>query len=127
MKNLFFLLSVLVLLCGCKRKKPSLSGDEPVQVEDFIASFSLAKPPYEVSDSNLLKKDMDSLLISYPVFTQFVPDTILALYFGKNAKPKIYPLKRVEGDNQETYLFVKSVLGVKRIAYILVFDRKQKF
>lgn len=127
MKNLLLFLIAFIVLAGCKRKKPSLSGDDPVQVEDFIASFSLTKPPFEITDATLNRKENDSLLISYIIFTQFVPDTVLTKVFGKNAKPKIYPLKRVEADNQETYLFAKAVLGEKKAGYILGFDKKKQF
>jgi len=127
MKHWLFIIIAFTLLAGCKRKKPSLSGDEPVQVEDFIESFSLTKPPFEIAESTLNKKENDSLLISYIIFTQFVPDSVLSKVFGKNAKPKIYPLKRVEVDKQETYLFAKAVLGEKKAGYILGFDKKKKF
>lgn len=127
MKYLLFIIIAFIVLTGCKRKKPSLSGDEPVQVEDFIESFTLTKPPFEIADTMLNKKEKDSLFISYVIFTQFVPDTVLTKVFGKNAKPKIYPLKRVEVDNQETYLFAKAVLGEKKVGYILGFDKKKQF
>lgn len=125
-KGLFIVLAV-ALLAGCNRKKPSLSGEEPVEVEDFIASFTLVKPPYEMTDSLLRKKENDSALISYKVFTQFVPDTVLSKIFGKNAKPKIYPLNRVEVKDRESYLFAKAVLAEKRVGYILCFDDKNVF
>jgi len=122
-----FILAAFALLAGCKRKKPSLSGDEPVDVTDFIESFELVKPPFEMADSTLKKKEKDSTLISYKVFTQFVPDTVISKIFGKNARPKIYPLKRVELKDKETYLFTKAVLGEKRVGYILCFDKENKF
>ena len=127
MKHLLFILIAFIFLAGCKRKKPSLSGDGPVQVEDFIESFSLTKPPFEIADSTLNRKEKDSLFISYIIFTQFVPDTVLTKVFGANAKPKIYPLKRVESDNEETYLFAKAVLGEKKIGYLLGFDKSKQF
>src|SRR6188474_1144070 len=101
LKKYSLFLFFIILLVACKSKKPSLSGDEPVEIEDFIEFFPDTKLPYQVADSTLLKKEKDSLLISYKVFTQFVPDTILHKIFGKNAKPKIYPMGKVEGD--ETY------------------------
>src|SRR5690348_17096887 len=88
-------LFVLLLLCfsGCKSKKASLSGDDPVEVSDFIGFFPDRDLPYSFADSTLLKKDNDSLLISQTVFTQFVPDSILTRLFGKS-KPKLYPMGR---------------------------------
>jgi hypothetical protein len=115
----------LVWLAGCKSKKASLSGDEPVEISDFIEFFPDTKLPYQVADSTLLKKEKDSLLISYVVFTQFVPDSILSQVFGKAAKPKIYPLAKIRGD--ETYLFAKAIAGNKRAALVLGFDKKNQF
>jgi hypothetical protein len=116
----------LFLLAQCKSKKPvSLSGEEPVEVSDFINFFPEKKLPYQMADSTLLKKEKDSLLISYKIFTQFVPDSILSKVFGKNVKPKIYPLARAAGE--ETYLFVKAITADKKVGYILAFDKKNTF
>ena len=116
---------VILLAASCKSKKASLAGDEPVEIVDFIEFFPDINLPYQVADSNLLKKEKDSLLISYKVFTQFVPDTILNKIFGKNAKPKIYPMGKAKGE--ETYLFAKTLSGDKRTALILSFDKKNQF
>jgi hypothetical protein len=59
------------------------------------------------------------------VFTQFVPDSVLQKIFGKTAKPKIYPLGKVEGG--ETYLFAKALSAEKRTALLLAFDKKDQF
>ena len=80
--------------CGGNKKKPSLSGTDEVTMSDFIESFALIDPPYELKDSALNKKENDSLLIANKIFTQFVPDSVLAKVFGKNAKPKIYTGKK---------------------------------
>ncbi|MEO5563148.1 MAG: hypothetical protein ABIR18_06935 [Chitinophagaceae bacterium] len=113
-------------MAACKSKKPSLSGEDPVDVEDFIDFFPDAKLPYKFADTSLLKKDNDSLLISHKVFTQIVPDSILARTFGKNSKLKIYPMARVKGKT-ETYLFVKVIGGDKRAAYALGFNKDDEF
>ena len=84
-----FLLFVLIVMLACKSKKTNLSGEDPVEVSDFIQFFPDVKLPFQVADSNLLKKENDSLLISYKVFSQFVPDSITTSIFGKNVKPKI--------------------------------------
>lgn len=120
--GLFFLVIVMI---ACKSKKVTLSGDEPVEVDDFIEFFPEAALPFEVADSTLLRKENDSLLISHAVFTQFVPDSILVEFFGKNTKPKIYPL--VKATAEETYLFVKAQAGNKRSALVLAFDKKNQF
>ena len=119
------LLFVVILIIACKSKKVSLSGDEPVEVSDFIEFFPDVKLPFLVADSNLLKKEKDSLLISYNVFTQFVPDSVVGKIFGNNAKPKIYPMGKSEQD--EKYLIAKALSGNKRVALLICFDKKNQF
>lgn len=123
---LIVILGFLVVSCN-EKKKPSLSGDEPVAVEDFISAFEPVKPTYEITDSIFSGKDADSLLISYKVFTQFIPDSVLSKAFGKNVKPKIYMMNRVEAEGQETYLFVKAMNANKKKLFILCFDKEKKF
>ncbi len=119
------LLFVVILMIACKSKKVSLSGDEPVEVSDFIEFFPDVALPFQVADSNLLKKENDSLLISYKVFTQFVPDSIVTKFFGKNVSPKIYPMGKAEQD--EKYLFAKALSGSKRTALLICFDKQDQF
>lgn len=128
LKRLVFLLLMSSLLLGCKsKKKPSLSGDEPVEVADFIDFFKPLTLPYQYADTSLLKKEKDSLLISYKNFTRFIPDTVLSKLYGKGTKPKIYALGRTEVPKAGTYLFVKTVNGEKRLLFILSMDRQQQF
>ncbi len=127
-RNYFFLLLALLVLDGCKgKKKPSLSGDEPVEISDFIEFFPKPSLPFQLTDSVWKKKDKDSLLISYKVFTQFVPDTLLQKIFGKTTKPRIFPLGKVEVPDAETYLFAKILSGEKKAVFVLSFDKKQQF
>ena len=126
-RYLVFLMMIGYLCCGCgNKKKPSLSGTEKIEVSDFIESFELIKPPYEVRDSSLNRKESDSLLISNAVFSQFVPDSVLTIVAGKNSKPKIYLGKRVKIET-ETYLFSKIIAGNKKAVIVLCFDKKDKF
>jgi hypothetical protein len=126
-KNYFLLTVVLAVLAGCKNKKPSLSGEDPVEVGDFIEFFPSKNLPYQVTDTTLLKKDKDSLLINYKVFTQFVPDSLLSKVFGKGVKPKIYPMGKTITEDGETYLFAKTISGNKRTAFIFSFDKKDQY
>lgn len=119
---LFF--SSVGLLCTSK-KKPSLSGEEPVAIEDFIDFFEEWKTPVHLEDTFLLKKDFDSLRISREVLTQFVPDSVLNKLLGAKAKPRFYALAKLP--LSETYLLVKTVAGNKRNVLLLAFDRKNEF
>jgi hypothetical protein len=125
----YILLAATILMIGsCKsKKKPSLSGQDPVEVGDFIEFFQPVKLSYTITDSIFKKKDRDSLLIAYEVFTQFVPDSILTPVFGKQAKVKVYPAGKVPVKDQGNYLFVKTVAGDKKAAYILYFNAKEQF
>ncbi len=126
----FFLIlfAALAILAGCRqKKKPSLSGDEPVEVSDFIEFFQPVNLSYQISDTVLQRKEKDSLLISYKVFTQFVPDSVLSKVYGKGVKPKIYALGKAAVPKAETYLFVKTVTNDKKAVFILGFDNKQQF
>lgn len=126
LQRYFLLLFSLTLIAGCKSKKASLSGEDPVAVSDFIDFFPEKKLPFQVSDSTMLRKEKDSLLISYKVFTQFVPDSILTRIFGKGGRPKMYPLGKVKGGD-DTYLFLKAVAGENRTAFVLGFDKADQF
>jgi hypothetical protein len=127
-KNYLILLLALAVMTGCKHKKKlSLSGDEPVEVGDFIEFFQPLRLPYQFSDTVFRNKEKDSLLISNKVFTQFVPDSVLNKVFGKGVKPRIYPAGRVEVPKAETYLFVKAIAAEKKAVLLLVFDKKKQF
>ncbi|MBC7828599.1 MAG: hypothetical protein H7122_12685 [Chitinophagaceae bacterium] len=126
LKYLFLLLSAVILLC-CKSKKPDLQADEVVEVEDFIAFFPELALPFKITDSGLFKKQSDSSIIGYKVFTQFVPDSILTKDFGKSENPVLYSLGRAQEKGRETYLFVKAVQSKKRVAYLVCFDKKNNY
>ncbi|MEO7922375.1 MAG: hypothetical protein ABIR30_01760 [Chitinophagaceae bacterium] len=127
-RKYIILLIALSILAGCKqKKKPALTGEEPVAFADFIGFFQPVQLSYQLSDSILKKKEKDSLAISYKVFTQFVPDSLISKVFGKGVKPKLYPLGRVEVPKAETYLFVKTVTNDKKAVFILSFDKNQQY
>lgn len=126
-RYLTYLLVAFYLLSACgSKKKPSLSGTDEVVISDFIESFELIKPPVEITDTSLNKKENDSLLIANKIFAQFIPDSVLTKVLGKNAKPKIYMGKRVEIE-KETYLFVKAIAAEKKASLVLCFDEDNEF
>ncbi len=127
-KKFTLLLFIFALMTGCRhKKKVSLSGEEPVEVSDFIEYFRPLPLSYQVGDTLFSKKGKDTLLISYKIFTQFVPDSILSKIFGKETKPKIYALGKAEVPGAETYLFVKTMTNDRKAVLILAFDNKQRF
>jgi hypothetical protein len=127
-KKIFILFFVLLFMAGCKgKKKPVLSGEEPVAVTDFIDFFQPVSVPYQLSDSILPRKEKDSLLISNKIFAQFIPDSVLNKVYGKGVKPKIYALGKAAVPGAETYIFVKTVSSDKRAVFIISFDKKLQF
>ena len=128
LKQFLLLLLGALLLAGCKpKKKPILSGEYPVEVSDFIEFFQPLSLSYQVGDTILDKKDKDSLLISYKIFTEFVPDSVLRKVFGKGIKPKIYAIGKAAVPKAETYLLVKTVTPAKKVLFILAFDKKEQY
>ena len=126
-RNYFILVTALILLAGCKsKKKPSLSGEEPIEVSDFIDFFPDKSLPYQFGDTTLNKKEKDSLLINYKIFTQFIPDSFTTRVFGKGVKVKIYPMGKVKGSGSENYLFAKAVSGDKKVAFVFAFNKKDQ-
>lgn len=126
---IFLLLPSLFWLFSCShhKKKLSLSGNEKVDAADFIGFFTPLPLPAQFSDSMLLKKEKDSLLISYNVFTQFVPDTALARVCGKGIKPKIYPLGKTAISGDVIYILTKMVTADRKLMLVSAFNAKRQF
>ncbi|MFT3824717.1 MAG: hypothetical protein QM731_12385 [Chitinophagaceae bacterium] len=126
-KYLLILLPFFILFVACKGgKKTSLKDDDKVDVADFISFFPDMALPVRLADTSL-KKQNDSALIGYRVFTQFVPDSVLSNVFGKGVHPKLYAIGKTAEKGKETYLFFKAVSGSKRAGYMACFDDKQKY
>lgn len=127
LKYLILLLSAGILL-SCKSKKPDLKNDdEIVEIADFIDFFPETPLPFKISDSGLIKKQNDSALVAYKIFTQFIPDSILIADFGKAAKPALYALGKTKEKGRETYLLVKAEQAKKRVAYLACFDKNNSY
>lgn len=131
MRLLWNILAICILLGlqACKDKKPDLSGDEPVSVNDFLDYFPRLNPPFQAEDTSLMRKAKDTLLISGKIFRQFVPDSVAARYIGADTKAdkknRIYALGSITGE--ETYLFTKIVRADKQLILLMAFDKKKQF
>ncbi len=124
---LLILLSALVV--SCKSKKVSLSGndDGEVTIPELMEFFQPLKTPWEVTDTILRRKEAETAVINYKLFTRLVPDTILTRYFGKDTKPHLYAIGKIKVPKAETYLFVKGAVKDRKILFLLAFDRKDHF
>ena len=108
-RTYLLLLATLAVLAGCKhKKKPSLSGEDPVEVNDFIDFFPEVKLPFQFADTDLVKKDPDSLRISFKVFSEFVPDSSISRVFGKGVKPQFFPMGKVTASKEENIILKNS-------------------
>ena len=125
-KFLTICVATLVLL-ACKSRKKDLSGEEPVDVNDFIEFFQELPLPYSIADTQINRKLPDSLLISTKILSQFVPDSVYSNDYGKNTHPKFYALGKIEEKDKETYLLIKAATLARQMAYIICFDKEKKF
>jgi len=126
MKNSWLLAIVLLFLLSCKSKRTTLTDDQAVSSEEFVEFFPSLSLPLHIADSSFRKKLNDSTLVGYKVLTQIIGDSILRRQFG-DARPKIYPIGRVEVKKAETYVFIKAIAGNKKAAYALAFDKGNEF
>jgi len=127
--NKFLLLIVLTcLIFSCKSKPTSLSGDdEKVDGHDFVEFFLPLKLPWQATDTILRRKEAEGSLISYKVFTQLIPDNVLTKLFGKELKPKLYAIGKVNVPKSESYLFIKATTASRKALYIVCFNRQNNF
>ena len=128
MNKCLLLILVPLLLFSCKSKKVSLAvNDEQVNISDFLEFFQPLRLPYGVTDTILRRREPETALVNYKLFTRFVPDSVLTHLFGKEAHPHLYAIGSVRVPKAETYLFVKGTLKDRRAMYVIVFGRKDRF
>jgi len=115
--------------CGEKKKK-TLSGDDPVTVQDFLEFYPEKTLPFAYGDTIFNKRPGDSLLISYKVISQFIPDSVLSKIVAKGQQKspaKYYPLARIKGRTKDVYLFTNAFIGTKKISFVSAFGNDGKF
>ncbi len=121
-KYLVALLFMAVLL-SCKEKK-KIAANENGQVQDILNAYKELKLPFSVTDSTM-QNIADTSTISYPFFTQYVPDTIFNKPFGKDRKLTIHPIGKIQVKNKETYLTTFVSSKKDSAIYLLVFNNKK--
>jgi hypothetical protein len=128
MKKYLLLVVLPALLFSCKSKKVSLAeNDDKVDTHDFVEFFQPLRLPYQVTDTLLRRKEPETSIIHYKLFTRLIPDTVLTRYFGKENKPRLYAIGKIKVPDNETYLFVKATTKERKALYILCFDKKNRF
>lgn len=123
-----YAIACLLIMAGiaCKNDKVSLSGDSPVEMKDFMEAFPTVALPFKIADSNMVKL-ADTTRISYPIFTEFIPDTVLTALYGKNAKKMlIHPVAKIEKE-QEIYLLANLKVNGKTALFVFLFNNENKY
>lgn len=116
---------LFLFLLACGDSNTSLSGDAPVDKEDFVAAFPDIKLPKTFHDSGLARIG-DTTTISYAVFTQFVPDSAFRSVMGDAGKAAIKPVGKIQSD-EELYLLAKLVQNKQYTLGVFVFDNDNRY
>jgi len=128
MPKCLLLIVLPVIMLSCKEKKVSLAtNDEKVNISDFLEFFQPLKPPYQVTDTILKRKEPEASVINGRLFARFVPDSVTGKLFGKEGHPHLYAIGKVGVPDAEKYVFVKATAGNRRALFLLVFDKKDHF
>ncbi|HYK43982.1 MAG TPA: hypothetical protein VEV83_02375, partial [Parafilimonas sp.] len=122
-----FAISLVIISClGCKNQADELSGDKPVKPENFLKAFPFLKTPLVISDTGLIHFG-DTTNISYSVFSQFIPDSVLAAQLGaQSQKAIIHPVGAIRNDDND-YLLAKFTLAKKNKLVVFVLSTDHKF
>jgi len=116
---------IFMLFLACKNEKIDFSGDVPLKAEEFITAFPKITGSFLIADSNIVKK-ADSTRIGYKALKQFVPDSALAAYFGKDKKTIIKPVGIIEKE-KENYLLINFTRQKKTTCVVFVTDKKLQY
>jgi len=102
MRNGYYIL-LCCLILACADKKPDLTGNTPLTINDFNKVFKAASLPVTISDSNI-NRFTDTLIIGRKALAQFVPDSVVEDIIGiKDKKALLHPIIRIEKE-EEYYL-----------------------
>jgi hypothetical protein len=125
MRNGYYILLTCLIL-ACAEKKPDLTGNTPITINDFNKVFKAASLPVSISDSNL-NRYTDTLVIGRKALAQFVPDSVVENIIGiKDKKALLHPIIRIEKE-EEYYLLLNVIHSKKQEIAVVVFSKKNKF
>jgi len=126
MKKILAVISTALFLLQCKNSDDDIHGDKPVKPEAFLRVFKPLHLPAGIADSGLAKFG-DTASISYAVFTEFIPDSVVRRILGAQAPAyAIHPAGSIH-DKDGNYLLAKFSLAraVKLVVFLL--DDKHKY
>jgi len=114
------------IILACNNEKAGTKEPKGFVYEQFSKLFLPASLPYQLTDAGLEKR-RDTTLIRSIEFAQFIPDSIKNKAFTKGAKPKYYPIVKIQVPEAEAYFLVKAVAGSKRAALLVSFDKEGNY
>ncbi|MBW0178144.1 hypothetical protein [Sediminibacterium sp.] len=121
----FVYLFIFLLFMACKDEKIDFSGEVPLKAEEFITAFPKITGSYLMADSNIARKS-DTTKIGYKALSQFIPDSAIALYIGKDKKTVIKPVGIIEKE-KENYLLINFTRQKKTSCVVFVTDKKLNY
>ncbi len=116
---------IIILFIACKDEKIDFSGDVPLKAEEFITAFPKITGSYLMADSNIARKS-DTTRIGYKALSQFIPDSAISAYIGKDKKTVIKPVGIIEKE-KENYLLLNFTRQKKITCVVFVTDKKLGF
>ncbi|MBN8835854.1 MAG: hypothetical protein J0I09_01205 [Sphingobacteriia bacterium] len=120
-------LFALLILCmaGCKSKKPSLAGEDKLNIKDFTGAFAPLNLPFTAADTNLTKI-ADTTIIGIDAIRQFVADSVLQNHIPNYKKVLLHPVGIIK-KQKEYYLLLTGTTFKKTQLLVFVFDEKNQF
>ncbi|MDB5206235.1 MAG: hypothetical protein JWR72_1310 [Flavisolibacter sp.] len=120
----------VVLLCSLLSACKNGDGGKDQKTDSSSGSmasfFKAATPPYQFTDTGLLK-NKDTVSLPSALILPFVADSIKNNYFGKKTTVKYTPLVKLKYKEAEAYYLVKAAGGSKKAVLLLVFDNQNNF
>lgn len=122
--SFWFIILGFLVFTGCNNAEQRGSVNF---VREFINDFDERALPFNLEDTSLYKKDVDSLKLDPAQFYTYVPDSIFRPLFGKKQRPVIFPIGRISVRSLETYVLFKAVSPQRKAAYVAVFNHLDSF
>ncbi|MCD2421181.1 hypothetical protein LQ567_00295 [Niabella pedocola] len=121
-----FVAAVFLIACGGKKKK-KMTGDEAVNIEEFMDAYPTLSLPFVYGDTSFPTRENDSLRIAPEVLHQFIPDSITLKIFGNRAHPAYYPVGAVQAGKGTFYLLTRGIDRDRKVLLITAHNEKKQF
>lgn len=125
-KNIVFF-AIILTLWGCKSGDNQLKPESEMNSNDFVDLFKPIESGFLINSTKVSSTILDSFPISTNLVNKFVPDSNFLKDFGKKAKLKFFSIGRKTDNNKNDFILLKASSLNKKIVYLLVFDKEQKF